>query len=176
MSPSRVGRVVSVNVSACTGVVKEPVPEAEFRVDHGIVGDAHSSPGLRQVSLLAQESVDRQRRVYEQRRKEGTLPGRGAKGQDVTLELGPGSFAENLTVEGIPLPQLPLGTRLRVGDEVVLTVSKIGKECHKGCAILELLGDCLMPREGIFATVAAGGMVRPGDEVRVDEGGNSDRQ
>jgi len=176
MSPSTIGRVVSVNVSTQKGVVKEPVPEAEFRVDHGVVGDAHSGPGPRQVSLLAQESVDRQRRVFGQRREAGELPGQCMKGYDVNLELGPGSFAENLTIEGLPLPQLPLGTRLRVGGEVVLEVSKIGKECHRGCTIFELLGDCVMPREGVFATVVAGGVVRPGDEVQTDESGDSDRQ
>ena len=176
MNPSKVGRVVSVNVSARKGVVKAPVPEAELRMDHGVVGDAHSGPGLRQVSLLAQESVDRQRRVFEQRREEGTLPGQCLKGYDVILELGPGSFAENLTVEGLPLPQLPLGTRLRVGGEVVLAVSKIGKECHRYCAIFKKLGKCPMPKEGIFVRVLEGGTVRAGDEVRVHEGGGSDDQ
>ena len=174
MSPSKAGRVVSVNVSTRKRAVKEPVAEAEFRVDHGLVGDAHSGPGLRQVSLLAQESIDKQRRVFEERKAKGELPGQCNKGYHVSLELRPGSFAENLTVEGLPLPQLPLGTHLRVGGEVVLEVSKIGKECHRGCAIFELLGDCVMPREGVFARVITGGVVRPGDEVHTDESGDSD--
>ncbi len=180
MSPSKAGRVVSVNVSTRKRVAKEPVAEAELRVDHGVVGDAHVGPGLRQVSLLARESIDRQRRVFEERKARGELPGQckkahgaGSEGS-AGLELGPGSFAENLTVEGLPLPQLPLGTRLRVGSEVVLEVSKIGKECHRGCAIFELLGDCVMPREGIFARVISGGVIRPGDEVQTDESGDSD--
>ena len=88
--------------------------------------------------------------------------------------MGPGSFAENLTIEGLPLPRLPLATRLQVGGEVVLEISQIGKKCHIGCAIFELLGDCVMPREGVFATVVSGGVVRPGDEVQTYESGDSD--
>ena len=178
MSPStyRAGRVVSVNTSSRKGVAKEPVAEVRLRPDHGVVGDAHSGPGLRQVSLLAAESIEKQRRVFEQRQARGQLPGQCNKDYDVSLELRPGSFAENLTIEGLPLPRLPLGTRLQVGGEVELEISQIGKKCHVGCAIFELLGDCVMPREGVFATVVTGGVVRPGDEVRVDEGGRSDHK
>ncbi len=171
-----VGRVVSINVSLRKGVPKEPVTQAEFRPDHGIVGDAHSGPGLKQVSLLALESVEKQRRVFEERRAKGEFKERCFKGYDTLPDLKPGSFAENLTIVGLPLPQLPIGTQLRVGDEVVLETSRIGKECHTGCAIFELLGDCVMPREGVFARVLVGGAVRPGDEVIVDESGHSDRQ
>jgi len=171
-----VGRVLSVNVSTRKRVPKEPVAEAELRPDVGLVGDVHSGPGLRQVSLLASESIEKQRRVFQERQASGELREECGKGYDVVAGLGPGSFAENLTIEGIALAQLPLGTRLRVGAEAVLEISKIGKECHTGCAIFQLLGDCVMPREGVFARVVAGGVVRPGDEVHVDEGGDSDRK
>jgi len=175
-SPPAVGRVVSVNLSTRKGVPKEPVPEAELRPDLGLVDDAHSGPGLQQVSLLASESIEKQRRIFQERLARGELRKQCRKGYDVIAGLGPGSFAENLTIEGLPLAQLPLGTRLGVGGEVVLEISRIGKKCHSGCAIFELLGDCVMPREGVFARVLAGGVVRPGDEVRVDECGHSDHQ
>jgi len=173
-SEQRCGRVVSVNVSAEKGVVKVPVPQAELRPGIGVVGDAHSGPGERQVSLLAEESVARLRRTFQERKTRGKLQARCRKGYDELPELGPGSFAENLTIRGLLLPELPLGTRLHVGEEVVVEVSKIGKECHSGCAIFKLVGDCVMPREGIFARVLEGGVVRQGDEVVVDEGGDSD--
>ena len=176
MSPSRAGRLVSVNISSRKGVAKEPVAEARLRPDQGVVGDAHSGPGLRQVSLLARESIDRQRRVFQERQARGRPPAQCNKGYDASLELRPGSFAENLTIEGLDLPRLPLGTRLQVGSEVVLEISQIGKKCHVGCAIFEALGDCVMPREGVFATVVTGGVVRPGDEVRIDESGHSDHK
>ena len=168
------GRLISVNLSRRKGVVKEPVAEAEVRPGLGLVGDAHGGPGLRQVSLLAWESIQRQRRIFQERLAQGKLKDRCQKGYDLVAELGPGSFAENLTVEGLALAQLPLGTRLRVGSEVVLEISKIGKKCHTGCAIFQLLGDCVMPREGVFAQVLAGGVVRPGDGVHIDEGGDTD--
>jgi len=171
-----VGRVVSVNVSSRKGVAKKPVPQAELQPEHGLVGDAHSGPGIRQVSLLALESIEKQRRVFAERQANGELERRCAKGYDVVANLAPGSFAENLTIQGLPLAQLPLGTQLQVGDGVVLEISKIGKECHTGCAIFQLLGDCVMPREGVFARVIVGGTVRQGDEVTIDESSSPDRQ
>ena len=163
-SRTPVGRVVSVNVSEQKGVAKEPVPEAEFRPDLGVVGDAHGGPGPRQVSLLALESMEKQRQVFRAKKVSGQ---RCRKDYDLSLELKPGSFAENLTIAGIPLAELPIGTQLQVGEGVVLEVSQIGKECHTGCAIFELLGDCVMPREGVFARVLREGKVRPGDRVEV---------
>jgi hypothetical protein len=163
--------VVSVNLSADKGVPKDAVLAAEFRPEFGVVGDAHAGPGLRQVSLLALESIERQRQVLQERRANGEEP-RCGKGCDLSRELRPGVFAENLTICGIGLAQLPLGTWLRVGKDVVLEVSKIGKECHVGCAIFELLGDCVMPREGVFARVITGGVVHQGDEVIVDASGH----
>ena len=111
--------------------------------------DAHAGPWPRQVSLLAQESVDKMR----------------AKG----LTVGPGSFAENLTTEGVDLPSLALGQRLRVGKNVLLEITQIGKECRTRCAVYYQAGDCVMPREGIFAQVLKGGGIRPGDTISVIE-------
>ncbi|BCO10849.1 molybdenum cofactor sulfurase [Desulfolithobacter dissulfuricans] len=140
------GKIVSLNISSKKGVNKEPVEAVELRVDHGIEGDAHAGKWHRQVSLLAQEAIDFMR----------------AKG----LELEPGAFAENITTEGIDLARLPVGTRLRAG-EVELEVTQIGKKCHKGCAIFQQVGDCIMPREGIFAKVIVPGTLRTGDTLEV---------
>jgi len=114
----------------------------------GIEGDAHAGPWHRMVSLLAEESVDKMR----------------AAG----LDVGPGAFAENLTTRGLDLLALPLGTRLRVGAHVVLELTQHGKECHSRCAIYYEAGDCVMPREGVFAQVVAGGEIRTGDEIAVE--------
>ena len=139
------GKVVAVCISSSKGERKTPVAAVELRAEHGIVGDAHAGPWHRQVSLLARESIDKMR----------------ALGLDVTT----GDFAENLTTEGVDLLALPIGTRLSVG-EAELEVTQIGKECHTRCAIYHQAGDCVMPKEGIFARVLRGGIVRPGDEVK----------
>jgi MOSC domain-containing protein YiiM len=117
--------------------------------DFGVEGDAHGGPWHRQVSLLAMESIK--------------------KMQDLGLKVHHGSFAENITTEGIDLPGLPLGTRLRLGPEALVEVTQIGKECHDRCAIYRLAGDCVMPREGIFVRILKGGPVKPGDEINVLE-------
>ena len=122
------------------------MPEIRLKKEHGIVGDAHAGNWHRQVSLLGTESVDKLRAV---------LP-----------DIPHGAFAENILTEGITLYELPVGTRLRVG-EVLLEVTQIGKECHQGCAIRKLTGDCVMPREGIFAIVLEEGTIRAGDKVEV---------
>jgi len=137
-------KVVSVNTSEEKGTRKYQVPCVLLRVDFGVDGDAHAGAGNRQVSLLALESIERMRR----------------KGVDV----GPGDFAENVTTQGIDLASLPIGTRLRIGETVV-EVTQIGKECHKGCKIREIVGDCAMPREGIFVRVLKGGEIRSGNEI-----------
>lgn len=143
------GIVISVNVSAATGTRKTPVPRAELRVGHGLVGDAHAGEWHRQVSLLSVSSIEKMRRAG--------------------LELAPGDFGENLTVGGLDVWAQPVGTRLCVGEAVVLEVTQIGKQCHLGCDIRRQVGDCVMPREGIFARVVTPGLVRPGDAVRVEE-------
>jgi len=140
--------VIAVCLSEEKGVSKIPVPEGTCRENFGFVGDAHASDEWhRQVSLLAEESIDKMR--------------------NMGLELKPGDFAENITTKGIELHTLPVGTRMTVGSEVVLEVSQIGKECHTGCAIRQKVGKCIMPVEGIFATVIRGGKVRPGDKLNL---------
>jgi MOSC domain-containing protein YiiM len=141
------GRLVAVSVSHRKGEVKHNVDQARLLVEHGLEGDAHAEGGIRQVSLLALESIDKM----------------VAAGADVH----PGDFAENLTVEGIAVMYLPVGTLLKVGDAVQLEITQIGKECHAGCAIRELIGDCVMPREGVFARVLTPGLVKPGDAIQV---------
>lgn len=135
--------VVAVNISSAKGRKKTPVDSIALAEDHGIVGDAHAGDRLRQVSLLAIESIEKMRRMG--------------------LALEAGDFAENVTTRGIELPSLPLGARVALG-EAVIEVTQIGKECHERCAIYETAGDCIMPREGIFARVVRGGTVRPGDD------------
>ena len=144
-------KIVSVNISSTKGVVKKPVSSGCLEPDVGLVGDAHSGPWHRQLSLLAMESIDFMR----------------AKGADVN----PGDFAENITTQGIELHTLPVGTRLKLG-EVEVEVTQIGKECHAGCEIRKLVGDCIMPRQGIFVRVLNPGEVRSGDPVsRMGEAG-----
>lgn len=141
----RQGKVVAVSVAGRKGEKKTPVPSATLVADHGVRDDAHAGPGKRQVSLLAAESI-------------GKMRGKG-------LQVGPGDFAENITVEGFDLPGVRVGERIRVG-EALLEISQIGKECHDRCAIYIQAGDCVMPREGVFARVIRGGKVSPGDVVR----------
>ena len=136
------GKVIAVNVSLNKGERKTPVAEVTLRVNHGIEGDGHAGEWHRQVSLLAQESI--------------------AKMQALGLDVKEGDFAENITTEGIDLPSLPIGTKMELG-EALLEVTQIGKECHTRCAIFYQAGDCVMPKEGIFAKVLTGGVVRPGD-------------
>lgn len=139
-------RVLSINISDKTGVIKLPVEKAEF-IEGGIKGDAHFGlDEIRQVSLLADESVDKMRAMG--------------------LKLGAGAFAENITTQGIELKTLPIGTKLKIG-ETIQEVSKIGKECHHGCAIKQQTGTCVMPTEGIFTRVLQGGSVKAGDEIEL---------
>ncbi|PKL08361.1 MAG: MOSC domain-containing protein [Spirochaetae bacterium HGW-Spirochaetae-7] len=130
--------IVSINVSAGVGTRKDPVDGVELRMDHGIVGDAHARNWHRQVSMLADEDVE-------------SMRGKG-------VDLDPGIFAENITTRGVDLSSLPVGTRLFVG-EAMLELTQIGKECHHGCAIFQAVGDCVMPRKGIFAKVIKEGWI-----------------
>lgn len=140
------GRVVAVCTSARKGERKEPVECGRLVADVGLAGDAHAGT-VRQVSLLCMASINKMR----------------ARGADV----GPGDFAENLTLEGCRAEDMPIGARLSLARGPLLEVTQIGKECHAGCAIRELIGDCVMPREGVFARVVEGGEVRPGDSLEV---------
>jgi MOSC domain-containing protein YiiM len=139
-------QVVAVCISEQKGERKTPVPEVELRENHGIVGDGHAGDWHRQVSLLASESIDKMRKLG--------------------LDVSAGDFAENITTTGIDLVSLPIGTWLQVG-EALLEVTQIGKECHTRCAIYYQAGDCVMPKEGIFAKVVTGGKIRPEHDVRV---------
>jgi MOSC domain-containing protein YiiM len=145
------GTVVAVCRSERTGTRKEPCGEGIFLEDYGLSGDAHAARGIaRQVSLLAEGSIE--------------------KMKSLGLELVPGDFAENLTIRGMELFTLPVGTRLQVGEEVILEISQIGKTCHTGCAIFQAVGACIMPKEGVFARVIRGGKIGEGDAVEIISG------
>ena len=139
--------IVAVSISHKKGEKKTNVDEARLIRDHGVDQDAHAGDWHRQVSLLDMESVSRI--------------------QDKGLDVHPGNFAENITTQGIRLWELPVGTQLRLGAEVLVEVTQIGKECHDRCAIFHQVGDCVMPREGIFAKVVEDGTIRPGDAITV---------
>jgi molybdopterin adenylyltransferase len=141
------GQILAVCTSKNKGERKTNVGKVQLIKDYGLQGDAHASPWHRQVSLLAMESIRKMQ----------------AKG----LEVGPGDFAENITTEGIDLPALPVGTRLRLGERARGEVTQIGKECHDRCAIYYQAGDCVMPREGIFIRILEGGEVKVGDVIEV---------
>ena len=153
-------RIIAVCKSKEKGTKKEVVASSILRENYGLVGDAHAdSTTHRQVSLLAIESINKIR--------------------SLGLEVGPGDFAENLTIEGMDLVSLPIGTRLGIGDEIVLEISQIGKECHNGCAIFQQAGKCIMPEEGVFARVIRGGLVKAADTIKVkgeerQDGGEGD--
>lgn len=141
-------QVLAVCISEKKGTIKVPVDHIDIRKDHGIEGDAHAGNWHRQISLLADESVDRMRAMG--------------------LSLDAGVFAENILTKGIELKTLPVGTRLRVGS-TLLEVTQIGKECHYGCAIREKTGMCVMPTDGIFAIVIEEGRIQAGDEISIVE-------
>ncbi len=147
------GKIHSINISKMKGVSKGPVKAAELLVDFGVKGDAHAGPGIRQVSLLALESIEKQMSSSEVARS--------------GVNLKPGDFAENITTKGLSLMDLQVGTMLTIGNDVVIEISKIGKDCHKRCAIYYKTGDCIMPKEGIFAKVLKGGEIAIGDEMEV---------
>ena len=139
--------VTAVNISREKGVRKESVPYIDLKLRHGIVGDAHAGDWHRQISLLADESVDTMRKACP-------------------IPLDAGIFAENINTRGIALKTLPVGTHLRVG-ETELAVTQIGKQCHNDCAIKKATGKCVMPTEGIFAVVVKEGRVQAGDTIEV---------
>jgi MOSC domain-containing protein YiiM len=139
------GRVLAVNISEDKGTKKTNVHSCALLKDFGLKGDAHAGPWHRQVSLLANESIEKMK----------------AKG----LNVGYGDFAENITTKGVDLVHLSVGTEIRIGNSVLLRVTQIGKECHTRCAIYYQAGDCVMPKEGIFAEVMSEGEVKVGDEI-----------
>lgn len=140
-------KIIAVSTSPRKGEKKNNVEEIQLVIDHGVEQDAHAGDWHRQVSLLDMQSIQKIR--------------------DRGLDVQPGHFAENITTEGIRLWELPVGTKLQAGDEVHLEVTQIGKECHNRCAIFHQVGDCVMPKEGIFAKVLKGGTLRPNDKITV---------
>ena len=142
------GKIQAICSSDVRGIAKSVIPEGRFRGDWGLEGDAHAGHWHRQVSLLGLESIEDFRR----------------RGGNVEF----GAFGENLVVDGFIFSKLPVGTLLRCGD-VLLEITQIGKACHSHCAVYEAVGDCIMPREGVFAKVLAGGVIHPGDEMDVVE-------
>lgn len=139
-------RVLAVCISEKRGTKKKQVPFIDVKMNHGIIGDAHAGNWHRQISLLAQESVD--------------------KMLNLGIELSAGDFAENIVTKGITLKTLPVGTKLLVG-ETILEVTQIGKECHNDCEIKRLVGKCVMPTEGIFAKVIKEGRIQNNDLIEV---------
>jgi len=145
MTGTQKGKVLAVNISEEKGTKKTNVQSCSLLKDFGLKGDAHAGPWHRQVSLLANESIEKMK----------------AKG----LKVGFGDFAENITTEGVDLVNLPIGTEIRIGKSIILRVTQIGKECHERCAVYYQAGDCVMPREGIFAEVVSEGEVKVGDDI-----------
>ena len=141
------GKILAVCISEHKGERKKNIGQGVLVENHGLEGDAHAGDWHRQVSLLAIESIK--------------------KMQEKGLDVGPGDFAENLTTEGIDLISLPIGTKLKIGEQAVGEVTQIGKECHSRCAIYYQAGDCVMPREGIFIRVLQGGPVKVNDSIEV---------
>jgi MOSC domain-containing protein YiiM len=141
------GRIKAISVSKERGTKKVNVPEAELRADFGIIGDAHAANWHRQISLLAAESIDK-------------MTAKGAK-------VSPGDFAENITTEGLNLHELPVGSKLKLGQSVELEITQFGKKCHSRCEIFEQVGDCIMPREGVFAKVTKAGAINVGGVIEV---------
>ena len=139
------GKILAISISDKKGVRKNNVDSAILKEDSGIIGDAHAGTKNRQVSLLAQESIEKMK----------------AKG----LKVKAGDFAENITTEGLNLLGLKIGDKLKINDKVILELSQIGKECHTRCSIYYQAGDCVMPREGIFVKVIKGGQIKAGDSI-----------
>ena len=152
------GRIKAISVSKTRGISKHNVPAAQAKAGFGIEGDAHAGNWHRQISLLAEESIEKIR----------------AKGAQVKS----GDFAENITTEGIDLSFLKLGTKLRLGSEAEIEITQFGKECHSKCEIFQQIGDCIMPREGVFGRITKSGRIRVGDTIEVlnsnDESSDTD--
>ena len=146
MSFSKTGKVVAVSISHRKGEKKTNISECRLIAGKGLLGDAHAGNWHRQVSLLAKESMIRIR--------------------DKGLHVQPGDFAENITTEGIKLWKMPIGSLLKIGKNAVIEVTQIGKTCHHRCAIYRQVGDCVMPREGIFARVVKAGLIKPDDPIK----------
>ena len=145
-------KIIAVCSSKNKGTKKGDITKGVLKEDYGLIGDAHADCcSHRQVSLMAIESIDKMR--------------------SLGFDVGPGDFAENLTTEGIELVSLPVGTGINIGEDIILEVTQIGKDCHTGCAIFRQIGKCIMPKEGVFGKVIRGGPVRAGDQIRIGKDG-----
>ncbi len=142
-------KIVSIATSKKKGTRKASVDEAYLKKEHGLEGDAHAGKWHRQVSFLASEEIDKARQ----------------SGLDVTF----GDFAENIATTGIDWKNIPVGTRIRLGPEALVEITQIGKECHNRCAIYYKAGDCIMPREGVFARVLREGKIKRGDQISFEQ-------
>jgi MOSC domain-containing protein YiiM len=142
------GNIEAICISRKKGIVKKEVRDAEFRKDHGIVGDAHAGNWHRQVSILAKEDIDNMRKKIPR--------------------LANGAFAENIVTKDLVLKDLSIGDRIQLGSSIILEVTQKGKECHKSCAIRNIVGDCIMPREGLFCQVIEGGHLLPGEMITIE--------
>ena len=145
-------KIVSIATSKKKGTQKVTVDEAFLIKEHGLKGDAHAGTWHRQVSFLASEEIDKARE----------------KGLEVTF----GDFAENIATTGVDWKNIPVGSRIRLGQNALVEITQIGKECHNRCAIYYKAGDCIMPREGVFGRVLEEGKIRCGDPIRIEEHGN----
>ncbi len=154
-------RIFSINKSSKKGIVKKPVREAILRRNWGLVGDAHAGISHRQVSILGIENI----------RKFVNGVGKLERSQNVKFDIGPGDFAENITTAGFDLDSLRIGAKLRLGNRAVIEITQRGKNCHTRCEIRKLIGNCIMPKAGLFARVICGGKIRVGDPIEIQEGG-----
>jgi MOSC domain-containing protein YiiM len=141
-------KVIAISISKKRGIPKSNVKTGILTENHGIEGDIHAGNWHRQVSFLAIESINKMREAG-------------------LTKLRPGAFAENITTEFLNLPEIEIGTRIKIGGEAELEITQIGKECHSKCAIFLKVGDCVMPREGIFAKVIRSGIIKEGDKIVV---------
>ncbi len=139
------GKIEAICISKKKGIVKKEIPQAIVVINYGIEGDAHAGDWHRQISLLAGESID--------------------TAKEIIPSLARGAFAENIITRGIDLKKIKIGERIKLGDSVILEITQIGKKCHTECAIKTQIGDCIMPREGIFAKVLEGGKISPNDRI-----------
>ena len=149
----QIGKVYSINISEKKGTLKQKVESAKAIVDFGLEKDAHGGPGIRQISLLAIESIEKQHECNDH-----------FKSGD---KLNPGDFAENITTSGLDLTKVEIGDQITIGTDILMEITKIGKECHHGCEVFKKTGDCIMPREGIFTKVLKGGDFKIGDKMEV---------
>lgn len=158
------GKIVSLNTSRKKGTTKKQREKIVLLKNFGAKGDAHASSAWhRQVSLLDMESIE----TFNARPDNKKHPCMNVRdNEQKTYRVQPGDFAENITTKGLTLSELPIGARLRIGENAVLEITQIGKECHKGCVIRAMVGDCIMPRRGIFAKVVRGGKIKIGDAIQ----------